>query len=311
MPRASWRGHLRLSLVSCPVYLMPATVRSKPIRLHQVRHLKPGNSEPRALGVSPRSPLAHFAKAVMLRVQGRAEEAIPEFETVISFDRNWTYAISMHGQCKFLTRSIEEAIFASEQAIRLSPRDPALGLWYWQIGMMHMLQSRIDEAIDWFEKARRSSPESRLPHAYLASAYALKGEMARAGESAPGVSSSSSASSSSRSWRYPKAWDMLMFGMRLGADPRTVVTTTPRPAKLIRDLVRDPICVDPRVELRKSRQPGASIFRSDQSQIRRHQARPAKPFVWTQSADAIRASRCYRETVDLGQNGTGSAGPAG
>src|SRR6516165_1848423 len=42
---------------------------------------------------------------------------------------------------------------------------------------------------------------------------------------------------------YPEAWDMLMFGMRLGADPRTVVTTTPRPAKLIRDLVRDPICV--------------------------------------------------------------------
>src|SRR5215813_12314052 len=30
---------------------------------------------------------------------------------------------------------------------------------------------------------------------------------------------------------------------RLGADPRTVVTTTPRPAKLIRDLVRNPICV--------------------------------------------------------------------
>jgi phage terminase large subunit-like protein len=36
---------------------------------------------------------------------------------------------------------------------------------------------------------------------------------------------------------------MLMFGMRLGADPRTVVTTTPRLAKLIRDLVRDSICV--------------------------------------------------------------------
>ena len=44
-------------------------------------------------------------------------------------------------------------------------------------------------------------------------------------------------------WRDPEAWDMLMFGMRLGADPRTVVTTTPRPAKLIRDLVRDPTCV--------------------------------------------------------------------
>src|SRR5215467_11065084 len=36
MPRASWRGYLRLSLVSCRIYLLPATVRTKPIRLHQV-----------------------------------------------------------------------------------------------------------------------------------------------------------------------------------------------------------------------------------------------------------------------------------
>ena len=36
MPRASWRGFLRLSLVSCPVCLSPGTTRTKPIRLHQV-----------------------------------------------------------------------------------------------------------------------------------------------------------------------------------------------------------------------------------------------------------------------------------
>jgi len=36
MPRASWKGFLRLSLVSCPVYLSPATTRTKSIRLHQV-----------------------------------------------------------------------------------------------------------------------------------------------------------------------------------------------------------------------------------------------------------------------------------
>jgi phage terminase large subunit-like protein len=45
------------------------------------------------------------------------------------------------------------------------------------------------------------------------------------------------------SWRYPAAWDMLMFGLRLGRDPRVVVTTTPRPTKLIRDLVRDPTTI--------------------------------------------------------------------
>jgi hypothetical protein len=41
MPRASWRGFLRLSLVSCPIYLSPATTRTKPIRLHQVRQPAP------------------------------------------------------------------------------------------------------------------------------------------------------------------------------------------------------------------------------------------------------------------------------
>jgi phage terminase large subunit-like protein len=39
-------------------------------------------------------------------------------------------------------------------------------------------------------------------------------------------------------WRYPDAWDMLQFGLRLGSDPRVVVTTTPKPVKLVRDLMQ-------------------------------------------------------------------------
>ena len=41
-------------------------------------------------------------------------------------------------------------------------------------------------------------------------------------------------------WRYPEALDMLMFGLRIGPDPRSVVTTTPRPTKIIRDLIAAP-----------------------------------------------------------------------
>lgn len=40
------------------------------------------------------------------------------------------------------------------------------------------------------------------------------------------------------SWRYPDAWDMLQFGLRLGDAPRTVVTGTPKPVKLIRELIK-------------------------------------------------------------------------
>jgi phage terminase large subunit-like protein len=39
------------------------------------------------------------------------------------------------------------------------------------------------------------------------------------------------------SWRYPDAWDMLMLGLRIGKNPRVVATTTPRPVKLIRNLL--------------------------------------------------------------------------
>jgi phage terminase large subunit-like protein len=41
-------------------------------------------------------------------------------------------------------------------------------------------------------------------------------------------------------WRRPEAWDMFLFGLRLGPDPRALVTTTPRPTKIIRDLMAAP-----------------------------------------------------------------------
>jgi len=44
-------------------------------------------------------------------------------------------------------------------------------------------------------------------------------------------------------WRYPEAWDNLLMGLRLGTDPRVVVTTTPKPSRLIRELVKDPHAV--------------------------------------------------------------------
>jgi len=38
-------------------------------------------------------------------------------------------------------------------------------------------------------------------------------------------------------WRYPEAYDMLMFGLRLGEHPRCAIATTPRPVKLVKELV--------------------------------------------------------------------------
>jgi len=79
-----------------------------------------------------------------------------------------------------MTGSLDEVIPLAEQLIRLSPRDPTLANWYVRIGWVHLLQSRLEEAIFWLEKSRSANPRFMLPYAYLAAAYALKGETVRA-----------------------------------------------------------------------------------------------------------------------------------
>ncbi len=45
-------------------------------------------------------------------------------------------------------------------------------------------------------------------------------------------------------WKYLReTWDMAMFGLRLGNDPRTIITTTPKPLPLIKEIVKDPTTV--------------------------------------------------------------------
>jgi adenylate cyclase len=134
----------------------------------------------KALAASPRSAYAHFVKGQLLRARGRIEEAIPEYETALALDRNSVGALHGLALCELFTGAIEETIPLEEQAIRLSPRDPVIGNRYGVIGTVHLLQSRTDEAIVWLEKARSAIPGTPVVHAYLASAYALRGETERA-----------------------------------------------------------------------------------------------------------------------------------
>src|SRR5262249_3009534 len=133
----------------------------------------------RALALSPRSPFARFAKGQVLRAQHRYDDAILEYETAIALNRNWANAYSHLGWCKFMTGSVEELTPAQEQAIRLSPRDPQIGLYYGRIGLVHLLQSRTAEAILWLERAPNAAPALPRVRSWLSSASALNGEIER------------------------------------------------------------------------------------------------------------------------------------
>ena len=84
------------------------------------------------------------------------------------------------GRCKTYIGPVDDAILAQERAIRLSPRDPGLCHWYFRIGEAHLLQSRVDQAIHWLEKALSGGPAMWYVHAWLAAACAHKGDLVRA-----------------------------------------------------------------------------------------------------------------------------------
>jgi adenylate cyclase len=62
-----------------------------------------------ALAASPRSPLAHFVRAQVMQMgEDRFQDALPEYEMILSFDRNSTSALNGLGICKLMTGSLEE-----------------------------------------------------------------------------------------------------------------------------------------------------------------------------------------------------------
>ena len=134
-----------------------------------------------ALATSPDSPLAHFAKAQLLRAQHRCGAAIPEYEIVLAANPNELSSIGNIGRCKIYLGAIDDGVALEEQALRLSsPRDPFVAVWYFRIGQARLLQSRLDDAISWLEKAHDANPAYPFVATWLAAAYGLKGDLPRA-----------------------------------------------------------------------------------------------------------------------------------
>lgn len=44
-------------------------------------------------------------------------------------------------------------------------------------------------------------------------------------------------------WRDPLTWDLAMFGLRLGKNPQAFISTTPKPTKLIKEVLRNPATI--------------------------------------------------------------------
>ena len=116
----------------------------------------------------------------MLCAQGRYNEAILQYDAATAANPSWPHLYASLSDCKFWSGSIEDSVPLAEYAMSIRPDDAFSASWYLSIGRVHLVQSRTNEAIGWFERARIANSELPGIHAWLASAYALSGEIERA-----------------------------------------------------------------------------------------------------------------------------------
>jgi tetratricopeptide (TPR) repeat protein len=139
-----------------------------------------------ALAIDRSLTLAHHAKGLIYRARGNHQAAYDAFARAVELDQNFARAHAQLGNEWTLLGKPAEALACVNEAIRLSPYDPASGTFYWIKGRAHFVAAQSDDESNkdgQYAAAVRSLRESveRLPTfwynwAYLISAYVALGQ---------------------------------------------------------------------------------------------------------------------------------------
>jgi tetratricopeptide (TPR) repeat protein len=105
------------------------------------------------------------------------DQALVAFERAIALDPNLAVAENYIGQIKVFLGRPGEAAEHTLKAIQLSPRDPQLPEWYYQMAITQIHLQRYDEAVEWARRGVQANPNLRYPYRVLAAALALSGRL--------------------------------------------------------------------------------------------------------------------------------------
>ncbi len=134
----------------------------------------------RAIAVDANYAWGHFAKGNVLRVERRFADAIAEFERALALDPNAVEAIGTIGFTYGEAGQYEKGIEVFDKAIRLSPLDADLFLWYGGKSVDYFALQQDDQAIEWARRSITINPNFSPALAVLAAALALTGHEAEA-----------------------------------------------------------------------------------------------------------------------------------
>ena len=123
--------------------------------------------------------MAYHVKSGYLTISQRADQGLSAADAEL--------AINPDDPPLYRARSLAEKLSALrqaksdvQQAIRLSPRDPMIGIWLMNLGDAELGLGHFDAAIDKYKKAIDVGWRAYQPYRNLTAAYALDGKMEEA-----------------------------------------------------------------------------------------------------------------------------------
>jgi adenylate cyclase len=133
-----------------------------------------------AIALAPESVRAYWAKGRYLAVSHRWNEALGVADAGLAINPNFAWLYAFRGNAENSLGRSEQAKSDVQQAMRLSPRDPGIGVWHVLLGDAELNLGHFDASIDENHKAIDVGFRTYVPYADLAAVYALEGKMEEA-----------------------------------------------------------------------------------------------------------------------------------
>ncbi len=136
----------------------------------------------KALALDPDLALAHLANGFVERALGNHQAALEAFSRAIALNANLALAYVEKADELILLGRPNEAPALVAHAIKLSPRDPSLGIFYWVSGRAYFYAGHYGRAVPWLARSVEMRPNLWFNRLYMASAEALLGKKEEAGK---------------------------------------------------------------------------------------------------------------------------------
>jgi adenylate cyclase len=136
----------------------------------------------RALAIEPDNYRAHDAKSLTLIAQKHPDEGLVEAERSLELNPSFITAYGAASAASIFLGRPEKTIEFADTAMRLSPRDPVMYLFYQQKGIAYSMLKESPQAVDMFRRVVAMAPQFSNGQRNLAAELALAGQVVEAHE---------------------------------------------------------------------------------------------------------------------------------